>query len=870
MDIEGPLSRPAATPYMNPEKIPVTRKNLLTSQQKQLSHVILNVCDSPGRVMLPSKGILKKMKASSDQDLNTIEKLNSSVEIKEMLDHITLILDKITDHETLVRSESLFSRENVFSRNLFDTPQSTSSAAAAASINAVAMPAFSRERFFTDSTLDATESSTKTSNSYENDFPRKKVWFFAVSQIKEKEDVALYRLGMLITLLDLSDVNFNTFDLENDLEKEFELHLQKIRKKIIEEPDKLILRSGIAKSLANLLLSSRGYVNFGIIPKIQELFGSVSQENSGYTLNIMNFLETLRTDTTLRDKIASIPRPKKDNRIGKDIISISLKLLPHTKITSRDAKMTVLIACLSYPRQEHVANCFALSLVISLFSSSINKCIQEFREILEYGHLMRTLDGQKVYFPGLLKQPLDTIHTSLGIPSSEWHNDARVKELLKYLDKKFPTLTYPINTISELLEYYDTKTRNKGIVFWESRAKNLLTTVWSNIIASMAEGRNDGLIKSALIGSCILSAKKKGISESDAALFKSEIASRAHFHYDPTIHSKKDKFSNGAFVLYDRRRNYKKIDNYEKFQHFISTCLAPGELAKWFKTNEGLYAILQQFSDQGQEMVSNNRSIEGVQSLDHTPWVTRLGNDPIELLRNYKGSLINDPTISFRPETTLKLFNKVVEYTREYNKKNTYKRRSTNLIMIPVRIQGKHFFNLLMNHPSLLRCIEPGSLAPEEIVFQEMKQLAIDTASSLLPFSSRDQMMSFIKNEDIKLAEVISKMIIQEESPITIASFRKILIAFIPSAVVDKKLFEFLPQEMKTPMEQKAIHFADTNEQKNSKNLHLAFAFNPVSERFEIFLADYSGKLISTLKGNHALESKTWEFFVNPDSVLPQ
>ncbi len=650
-----------------------------------------------------------------------------------------------------------------------------------------------------------------------------------------------HHIGKLIWLIDLGALK----ELK-DLDAQFEAELHKVAHEFqdyINAVPELELRTHIARKFTDILISSSGLVNFGIIPSLQALFLKIEKKDSGFSSNFMNTLELIAHTPSIRAKIAKIKKPKSKLKNVHEIIRVSLEI-PAGKIHAIHAKKTVLMALLSYPRQEHVANCFALSLAISLFSTSMEKCLDDFSEIMSQGCLKRKIEGELVSFPFLLKLPLELVKKPLA---PHFGGNALLNGLQKYLGlDKIPLGMKTIDEILQECEKSNPGTLERGRFYIEAQTKNPLIGVWSNILASMAEGGSETLLKTALIGSIIHVGEQLQAPEASLAALKTDLLQRMHIHYDPEITSQGEL--NGGFVLYDKGKKWKRIDSPKKFHHFILRAVADKELQEKFKPKERILTILEVYHPDNKVA---DRSFEQCTHLPYTPWVTKIGNDPKQLLKIYKGASRTESTIILHPRGAEDLLKQVLSSAKDFFDKQVNRGKRRSSLLVPVRIVGQHTFNLIVNHPSLVRwLIEPQNMT------ETLKAPAKEINES--KYDGKAILAYLHEKSNFKL----------KNPPSTLKELRAELIKSFPADLIDRKLFEYLPLSSRAKLNELAIHFADTNWQQDGHDIHLAFSYNPASMALEVFEVLDDGTILRPLDQIQQVRHALWEFYRDPEKAV--
>lgn len=604
----------------------------------------------------------------------------------------------------------------------------------------------------------------------------------------------------------------------------------------------LELRTHLSRAFATLLVTSTGHINFGIIPEMMPIFRHF-EKSSDFACSFENALDMLYTQTALREKIESLKKPSKELTNVRELIRVTLGL-NRKRVGSVDAKRTLVTALLSYPKQENVGNCFAISLAISLFSNSIMKCVDDFVEILSYGCLKRFVENEQVSFPFLMKMPIE--HSKKALPPN-FKEDPFFKSLKDHLNiDKWPD--GKATTVEELLKLADKQkpgSLEKGRFFVEAKTKNPLITVWGNILASMAEGGSETLLKTALTGS-LLHIASSHTQEPVLNELKKSILDRIHIHYDPEIESAGD--TNGAFVLYDKTRDWKRIDDPTKFHHFILHAISNPDLKTHFKKKKLMKELLKVYHPDNS---TADKSYKEMTDLPYTPWVTKIGNDPKQLLKIYKGATQTELTVLFHPHQATDLLEMVLKTSKNYfdKRRDATKRRSS--LMMPVRIVGQHTFNLIINHPSLTKwLINPDKM--HETLLAPAKKINSE------PYDSTEILKYFSGKGSFIL----------KDPPLLLKDLRALLLKKFPQDLVDKKLFFYLKPEQKKAIQETAIQFASTNWQREAdgKALHLAFAYNPASLNLEVFeaLDDDQKTLVAPVDQDSQIKNALWEFYKDP------
>lgn len=650
------------------------------------------------------------------------------------------------------------------------------------------------------------------------------------------EENAVTLFSRLIFLLDRGEFT----NLES-IEDDFNNHLNQYMRFLdisFKQLTELELRTHLAREFSKILITSVGRINFGIIPSLRSYFHLFEKTENGFSSSFENTLEILYTQPEIREKIQNLRKTKHAPKDVKEVIRASLDKL-EGKIDIVDAKRTLLMALLSYPRQEHVGNCFAMSLAISLFSSSMARCIDDFCEIMSFGCLRRHVEGQVTTFPILKKLPLDLVLKPLH---GNYQHHSTLEKLRKYLNiDKWPDNAKTIDELLQMAEKLVPGSLSKGRFYIESQTKNPLVGIWSNILASMAEGGSNTLLKTALVSSVLKIAEEVNNNAEILKELQESILSRIHMHYDPEIIAEGEM--NGGFVLYDKKHKFKRIDTPTRFHRFLIRSINNPRLKEEFRKKKVMLDLLQVYHPDNKV---NDRSFGKINDLAYTPWINKIGNDPKQLLKIYRGVSQTDLWHTVHPKDAMDLLKQVILTSRQFFKESKIRRRSSSFL-VPVRIIGKHTFNLIVNHPSLTRWLIEDSKMLETL-------LAPAKEISQSPFQS-EAILKYLKDKyDYTLAN----------PPKNLGELRNKLVDTFEEDFIDRLLFSYIPSKDRKKLEMTAIHFANNNNQQMGRDIHFAFAYNPASLKLEIF-ETLEEILNKPLDQDSHIKNALWEFYENPE-----
>ncbi|MCB1113524.1 MAG: hypothetical protein KDK62_02085, partial [Chlamydiia bacterium] len=281
------------------------------------------------------------------------------------------------------------------------------------------------------------------------------------------------------------------------------------------------------------------------------------------------------------------------------------------------------------------------------------------------------------------------------------------------------------------------------------------------------------------------------------------------------------------------------------------------KMRKRFLKEETLKQILSVYEQEGSRLHLSGAPLT---RLRHTPWITRIGNNPSALMRTYTNLSKEDISETFNPTSVENLLESVVASAKKELDRVSDTRRGHLSTHIPMRIVGEHAFNLILTHPSFMRCV----VGDVKEILQEMEAKCHRIPETPLPHETRENMEAYILSRAAHL-----KAFLEETPPdSTLASYRVYLTQKLSHETIDRKLFQFLPEEIQKELEELAIHFADTNWQINGSDIHLAIVYNPFTLKLELFHAEGSGKLLYPVNMKEQLAGKTWEIFFNSQAAV--
>ncbi len=276
-----------------------------------------------------------------------------------------------------------------------------------------------------------------------------------------------------------------------------------------------------AKELGKALVAPNGTLNKGIIKELRKLIPENPSED--YQKDILRVLHGLESSSKLEVVLNSIVKPGNHAYQIRNIIRSVLGLSFGEEITDVHAKQTALIALLSHLRQGPVGSCFATYIGIGLLNQKLEKCLQDFAEILSKGSATRIVDKEKKEFSfkvsiadedlakkfkldrkgSFFEQPgLKAAFKQMGLLNFDKNKNEVLEKLFR---GKSENETIEIDA-KTLLGYFDNS--ELGIFAFSCETNNGLLRVWENLLAAMPEGIKGGGINTNRVIDAILTALK--------------------------------------------------------------------------------------------------------------------------------------------------------------------------------------------------------------------------------------------------------------------------------------------------------------------------------------------------------------------------
>lgn len=682
-------------------------------------------------------------------------------------------------------------------------------------------------------------------------------------------------------------------------------------------PASFVIRAQTPRFIAETLITSKGHLNYGLIPHLLEIFLEDEFPQINYSMNIDFGLSLLLQTKSLRKMITKIKAPARRDHLIVPIIQATLSLPESKKLRSRDARIAVLSAFLSHPRQGIEGNCFSQYLANVLLLTNPKLSLKDFRSLVEHSCLVRTIEETDEVLPFLptptnsfLKKKIRITKGGQWIQSRKqsnplWNDLSLLtvcqklkiktpKKALKSVCQKLsPEQTSCTITVSQLLTglahyaHQEQETeKNLNLLAkltFSSLVDNPLQNVWISAIANGAESKLYGTLKHCMKDSVSQTIKNRLSHETGRAQIISnelistldhQIEERFRIYYDGSI-------SSGSFVLFlfdFKSRSKIRVDQPVLFQRAMLQLLKEGKNSlskknrlhlRYLHSLQSTYNQLKKYIQSEQFLLDSVAAYQYVspfangdplqyRNLPFTPWVNHaVGHDAAHILQVYF-ELDNQPeSLHIQPKNASELFQSLLKYIQIDCGKIQKDILNNPYFLAPTRIVDKHAFGLTLSHPSLTPFWE-NEIQIDEYFYDE----------ALFTKKVQEDLLKWIAEKEKTSVEEIKEQISTQKS---FKKFRKDAIKYlqIDSNVLDQKLWSLLPKKNRRAYSAKFIHIADTNwrESKGISDVHYAIGKNPFTDKLELFEINDNNKNLKFLL-QEAFFPKTWEFYKQPEIFL--
>jgi hypothetical protein len=442
---------------------------------------------------------------------------------------------------------------------------------------------------------------------------------------------------------------------------------------------------------------------------------------------------------------------------------------------------------------------------------------------------------------------------------------------------------------------------------FSSQTTHPLLKIWENAIATMSELQESSMIKKNILQSTLYALQLKltqlktppsiPIQKFFLQLQK-DLYESISLRYDPTAKWDKESKTYGGFILY---QNDQCVDSQDVFINFIQSQLQSADqiLEKREPENSNIYKNLSQtlltYVKSGDflhytllKYHPSNYSLNGeVVNQRFTPWKTATGNDSKRVLEVYLESENPLHNEHFSNESAEKRLIQMIQFGQKMDKKEKIAYAHNPYKMGQLRLLGHHTGSLMLGHPTLARAWqqeEQASIWLEKMILQPGKAIAdqpIDaiTRQNFLKKMEKEILPLFISQKNIRKYIKAFKSI---ADPISIKAYRSALLEIFQqldysntrlsdkiSLRVDAALCQSLEPILKKNWESLVIHFADTNWQRDSQDLHFCFVVNPGTGFLEMWMHSDDGLYVRALNQKNWLLNQEWEICQIPNELAP-
>ena len=625
------------------------------------------------------------------------------------------------------------------------------------------------------------------------------------------------------------------------------------KKQLFYDPNETsIFATSLTVEIAKVSITDEGKVN---LSKINEILKNCFKENEpGFLCSIKKNLLCLHDSSDLQMLLESIRPPHSPAMPSSIIIAAILQLSPETPIYPADARRAALTALLTHPRQEQNGSCFATPLMIQLLLDNPHKSLLDLKSLLETSKLTRIVEGAIKDIPFLLSfndvklcQTVTEKDKELLLKHPGFLSACKMLGVANPQDALDKELKGSMR-IKDLLERLSPTGRMHALLAFEAESCNPLVRVWENVIASMAEQEETGMIKEALISSLMHVLHRKARENPTLEKIKRRrylskiqdiVLVRIHFWWDPgtaKIDAASDQRSIwGAFVLYDKGgklnpSTWKRIDTPESFISFLREIIVenPEEaisssLFDYIEKPLFLQTLLLQYYKPYENV---SELLQKLDQIPYTPWINRGGNSFNRVLKVYweKETL---KTLKTRPKSAEAL----LQFIQNLQEKNRKPR------LIPARVLGVHAFCLIIRDSFI-----------HEVPEITMPAFTPELLKECLDFIHQ------ISQQAIKENEVGYQSLAEFRQTIK-SHFEQMNLSSHALAKFDSFLFS------KVCLIGSVFPFADSNWSEGLMDLQFCFYRHPFTHDIELGIIREDGNNLTALVQKDWIEGKTWEIY---------
>lgn len=750
-----------------------------------------------------------------------------------------------------------------------------------------------------------------------------------------------FYLGALILLADRNLNDAAQLIDSNDLQKSFQnieksldtamnqiktdLNDYQLRQKQagIQDPD-LALSINKPETIAQTLITSVGTFNCGLIDYVIKNFvQDASRPPYPYEKDIATVLTQFAATPSLKTALTSIVKPESETSSANDIIRVTLDLHPDEKVTDVHAKQTALAALLSHLRQGPVGSCFATYLGIELLQQRIDKCLQDFAEILRWGKATRHVDGAARNFFYRLTIADDAINAPFYI-NREGKIKGTTVPVWEAPGIHFALLQLGITDGSKIsldvIQSLFSKTRNECVEItparwigfianqlWEknnrltiddknylinranfafsAETNNPLLRVWESLLAAMAEGSPKDFVRGKII-QCVsksfniiyqslLSAKIRKELMDVKTRIEASLNERVQLIFDANIPLKNvtsdGSSTSGGFVL-------QGVDNPHAFIQFVDDTLTAAQ--KSFsakettqintinkirdfvhKDNTFLKMSLRNYDDSNKKIQD---PVSNWETLDHLPWRDETGDDNRETFAVELGSVLPNP-ITLHPKDAEELLLGFLNFAKNVqNLKGNLAPSDT----------PSHAFGLTIKDPHVQKWMESGQDATAWMNFS-----LVNPAKSALAKPIDDQTKSRLNTYVVTYILPTSvggeylKQVNAFKTQLSIVDYSNQVLDLISKLVVLSKelkeaisrqisgylLDKGMSQEVRQGFYERSVQIADTNWNRGIHDIGFRITMDPINEVPLLVIQNEDNSGLEVMDPGEWLQE--WDFF---------
>lgn len=449
---------------------------------------------------------------------------------------------------------------------------------------------------------------------------------------------------------------------------------------------------------------------------------------------------------------------------------------------------------------------------------------------------------------------------------------------------------------------------------FQAQEGNPLLRSWENAISSMAEAGEGSMIKTAIINSISeplntmldeLLENSPLVRKELSALLRKLTLAKIHLQYDPLIShhevSIDQHSSEGAFVLYEKDREkpptqWLRIDRPTRFQQFVLNLLkdvdfliqhqhnlnqeqkeiaatALSGLLSYVSSNEFLLKCLTQYYP-GNSTITD--PLNNYKAIKYSPWVTKSGNNFSKVIQTYTQNFQQMDCEHFVPKDSEDLFKKLIFLGRNTYSENNNENKDNPQQLISARIIGLHAFSLMLGHPSLSK-VWKSKTDPSKWIEKNVTTPSRKISDSPINNRTKNRFSQIVIDQYLSKSQEIQfkRDVAAIPKKLSIKVFRKKILKVMKNLFanskttipnlpmqIDTAIVESLPKKLRKALVKRTIHFADSNWNSATNDIHFVFIINPGNGKLELWGCSDDGSDMFALDQNLWVNGRDWEVFV--------